>query len=113
MGMRVGLSKKREKLLNLELKRIVSELKKLGVLKIILFGSLNDKTVGRNSDIDITIIRNTKKSFSQRLEDVYAKVNPRVAVDFFIYTPNEIKTLRNTNVFIHTMLEKGKILYEA
>jgi len=113
MGMKTGLGAKRERLLNAELKRILAGLKKLGVLKVILFGSLNEHRIGKSSDIDLAVIRSTRKGFSGRLEEVYRAVQPRVAVDFFVYTPKEIEALRGESHFIRRMLERGKVIYEA
>ena len=113
MGMQIGLNVKRELLLKAELHRIVPIIKKLGVDKIILFGSLNEKKVGKSSDIDIAIIWNTRKSFSDRLEELYTTVMPKLAIDFFVYTPSEIKKLEKTSHFVKKMLEKGKIIYET
>jgi len=113
MGMKTGLGRKREILLNQELDRILEEVKKLGALKVILFGSLNEHTVGKSSDIDMAIIKETKKTFSKRLDELYEKINPRVAVDFFVYTPEEIDKLKSSSFFIRRMLERGRVLYEA
>ncbi|MEM4359053.1 MAG: nucleotidyltransferase domain-containing protein [Candidatus Bilamarchaeaceae archaeon] len=113
MGFKTGLGKKREKLLKAELRRILAEIKKLGALKIILFGSLNEKQVGKSSDIDLAIIKNTRKRFSERLEELYARVKPRVVVDFFVYTLVEIADLKSSSYFMRRMLERGAVLYEA
>ncbi len=113
MGMKTGLGQKREKLLKKELKRILTEIKKLNPIKIILFGSLNERNVGKASDIDIAIIKNTEKGFSERLEEVYKKIQPRVAVDFFVYTPKELERLKVSSHFVRRMLERGTVLYEA
>jgi len=85
----------------------------MNVVKIILFGSLNENNVGKCSDIDIAIIKNTKKTFSKRLEEVYQKIQPRVAVDFFVYTPDELNDLKKSSYFLRKILARGKILYEA
>ncbi len=113
MGMKLGLGKNRELVLKHELERIVSKIKELSVIKVILFGSLEEQNVRKTSDIDIVIIKNTKKSFIDRLDEVYQKTSPKVAVDFFVYTPNEIEQLKKTNFFVRRMLERGKVLYEA
>ena len=113
MGMKVGLGKTRERFLKQELAWILEKLKELHPVKIILFGSLNEKNVGRSSDIDIAIIKDTDKRFTQRLDEIYEKITPNIAVDFFVYTPQEIKKHRLSNIFIRRILERGTVIYEA
>jgi len=113
MGIKIGLGKKRETMLRKELRRLLAGIKKLGAMKVILFGSLSERKVGKSSDIDLAIIKKTTKSFSERTEELYKKLKPRVAVDFFVYTPEEIEKMKKTSYFIRRMLEKGKVIYEA
>jgi predicted nucleotidyltransferase len=113
MGMEFGLGNKREALLRVELARILAEIKKLHPAKVILFGSLNEHNTNRSSDIDIAIIRDTEKGFSARLDELYEKVRPNLAVDFFVYTPAELEKLRSSSYFVRRMLERGTVLYEA
>jgi len=113
MGIKTGLAKKREAILRKELRRLLTGIKKLGVMKVILFGSVSENKVGKSSDIDLAIIKKTTKKFSERTEELYKKLKPRVAVDFFVYTPEEIEKMKKTNYFIRRMLERGRIIYEA
>lgn len=104
---------KRKKNLKEELLRIKRALIKLGAKKIILFGSLAHDVVGRTTDIDLLVIKDTKASFSERLDEVYSKVVPRMATDIMVYTQDEIDDLSKWNIFIRRVLKEGKIIYAA
>jgi predicted nucleotidyltransferase len=61
MGYKIGLSQKRKQKLEAELQRIILEIIKLGVEKIILFGSLSSGDVHKSSDIDLIIVKKNRK----------------------------------------------------
>ena len=62
-------------------------------------------------DIDIIIIKKTKKRFFDRLDEFY-NLKPQVAIDIFVYTPEEFNEMKTTNPFIKSALKKGRIIYE-
>jgi predicted nucleotidyltransferase len=112
MGYKIGLSQKRKQKLEAELQRIILEIIKLGVEKIILFGSLSSGDVHKSSDIDLIIVKKTEKKFLERLEEFYNYLNPQVAVDILVYTPEEFEEMKKNNPFIITALKHGRIIYE-
>jgi len=112
MGLKIGLAQRRKEKLKNELNRIVPEIIKLGVEKIILFGSLNSHSIHKSSDIDIIVVKKTKKKFLERIEEFYNYLNPKVAIDIFIYTPEEFEEMKNKNSFVKSALKKGRIIYE-
>ncbi|KPQ42355.1 MAG: Nucleotidyltransferase domain protein [Candidatus Methanoperedens nitroreducens] len=81
----------RRRALKSELKRVVNELKKAGVERIILFGSLAKDDIGPESDIDLLVVQETKKRFMDRLSELYEVINPRYALDLLVYTPLELR----------------------
>ncbi|OGF67316.1 MAG: hypothetical protein A2Y62_15930 [Candidatus Fischerbacteria bacterium RBG_13_37_8] len=85
---------------------------KLGVEKIILFGSLSSGNIHRSSDIDIIVIKKTQKRFLDRLEEFYQILNPSVGFDLLIYSPQEFNAMKKNNQFITSALKSGKIIYE-
>lgn len=105
----------RKQVLNAELKRIVDLIIKVySPEKIILFGSLlAEGTIVKGSDIDLVIIKNTKKRFLERLDEVYSNIEPTVSVDILVYTPEEFQDMSQWSSFIKSLLKKGKVLYEA
>jgi predicted nucleotidyltransferase len=103
----------RRKRLEEELKRLIPKLKGLGVRKVILFGSLARGDVGRSSDIDLIIVQETEKRFLDRLEEIYTALQPKVALDVLVYTPEEFVRMERTSPFIRSILKKGRVLYDA
>lgn len=98
-----------------ELHRIVATLiEKYQPEKIILFGSLATGRIYEWSDIDLLIIKETDKRPLDRATDITAMLNyPRIAMDIFIYTPQELEYLmKQGSQFIAEILEQGKVLYE-
>ena len=79
---------KRKDLLQEELFRITGILtRKYHPQKIILFGSFANEKIKRWSDLDIAIVKNTQKRFMDRLKEVALLTQPKVGVDFLVYTP--------------------------
>lgn len=112
MGYKIGVKSEREKKLKAELKRIVSKLPSLDIEKAILIGSLASGKIHKASDIDLILVKKTEKKFLERLEEMYEVLEPRVAVDIFVYTPEEFEEMKEVNPFIKKALENGKLLYE-
>ncbi len=96
-----------------ELARVVEELKKAGVKRIVLFGSLAKDDIGPFSDIDLLVVRETKKRFIERLGELYELIDPKYALDLLVYTPSEFDTMKKKSIFIKQILREGKLLYEA
>ena len=112
MGYRMPDLAKRAMELNSELNRIVGILKARDVDKVILFGSLVDGRVGSTSDIDLIIVDNTDKRFLDRLGDIYSAVQPRVATDLLVYTPDELERLVGESSFVREAVLRGRVVYE-
>lgn len=106
---------KRRRELNKELKRITRVLKtKYHPEKIILYGSFALGRVHEWSDLDIVVVKKTKKRFYDRIYDVSRLTDPNVAVDFLVYTPDEFEDMRLWSPFIkYEVLKKGETLYEV
>ena len=83
------------------------------IIKASLFGSYARGTEDSKSDIDIFIVKNTKKRFLDRFEEfteLYHLLN-KYAVDLLIYSPEELER-NNHRPFIKTILAEGVALYE-
>jgi len=88
-------------------------LKKYKPEKIILFGSHARGSSDPYSDIDLVIIKKTKKLFLDRIKDVIKIIQPNFAIDILVYTPEEFKKmLSDGNSFLDFVVKKGKIIYE-
>lgn len=106
---------KREKILKKELNRISNIIiRRYSPEKIILFGSLAQGNVHRWSDIDLVIIKDTKKRFLDRIGDVLFMTYPRVGTNIVVYTPKEVEGFvkKENYFFLDEILNKGKVLYE-
>lgn len=103
----------RHRALKIELIRVVEELKKAGVKRIILFGSLAKDDIGIASDIDLLVVQETKKRFIERLIELYDIINPKYALDLLVYTQSEFDEMKEKNNFVKQILREGKLLYEA
>jgi predicted nucleotidyltransferase len=83
-------------------------------LKIIVFGSLAGNEVAEWSDIDLVVVRVTRLRFLDRSAELIQALQPRVGVDFLVYTPDEWDCLQRENLFVRKeIFEKGKELYAA
>lgn len=92
-------------------RRIVSKIKPE---KVILFGSYAYGKPGKDSDLDLFIIKNTGLSVSKRFGMVSDALYPRmIPMDFIVKSPQEIKIrLNSLDPFIKEILTRGKVLYE-
>lgn len=106
--------KKYKFLLEEELKKIVQRLKtNYKPERIILFGSLVDGRVGRGSDIDLIIIKQTEEDPWTRASKVDRFIEHNMPVELLVYTPEEIEErLQMNDFFVKEVLERGKVLYE-
>lgn len=82
--------------------------------KIILFGSFAFEKQNPNSDVDLLIIKETKKDHYKRIPEVRACLhNINQAFDILVMTPREIeKRLKLGDFFIEEIMKKGEVLYE-
>ena len=83
--------------------------------KVILFGSYAYGQPDENSDIDLLIIKETRKRPIERWMEVKRLVRDRnrtVSISPLVYTPRELEErLAIKDFFIQEVLEKGKVLY--
>jgi predicted nucleotidyltransferase len=104
----------RKKLKKIE-KQIIEALKPYNPEKILLFGSRAGKKFKRDSDFDLLLVKETKKSPSERIPEArlhLLKIN--FPFDVLVMTPREIKKrLKMGDFFIEEILKKGKVLYET
>jgi predicted nucleotidyltransferase len=109
------LEKKRHRraLLERQLALIVDQLKRLGALRIILFGSLARERVDTTSDLDLLAIMPSTRSGSEWLKTVYESVDRGVACDIITYNEDEFRDERDKKRFVREVLASGKVIYDA
>jgi len=111
------------KIFQQKLNKIIERLKPYNPQKIILYGSHARGDARKDSDIDLLIIKRTKKDYFKRMPEVYDLLykeeyflNPNEYIkglDFGVYTPQEIQqALNKGSFFFQDVLEEGKIIYE-
>jgi predicted nucleotidyltransferase len=85
--------------------------------KIILFGSYAYGEPGRDSDIDLLVIKETdERPIDRRMTVRRIVTDPkrRVALEILVLTPGEIRNRLDVgDQFISEILDKGEILYAA
>ena len=104
-----------KKHLTKELDRIRQRLiRKYHPEKIILFGSLVSGKTHPGSDIDLAIIKKTRRRFLDRLKDALFAAQPKEGLDILVYTPEEVESMEsNQNPFwLYEIKEKGQTLYQ-
>ena len=95
-----------------ELERITAVSRDLGVKQVILFGSAARGNTGLMSDLDLLIVWDTSLDFLARTTELYRALQPRVATDLLVYTPEEMKFMSD-RPFVRRILREGRILYEG
>jgi len=83
--------------------------------KIILFGSYASGTPTSHSDMDILIVKSTKKLRWER-ELFLSKIlyPPPLPIDHIWRTPRELEQrMKRGDLFYKEILERGKVVYEA
>ena len=104
---------KRSFLLKNELKRDIAILKEnYNPEKIILFGSLNSGKIKEWSDIDLIVIKDTKKPFLDRIREVLLLLKPNVGMDILVYTPLEFARIKERLFFKKEISGRGAVIYE-
>ncbi len=88
--------------------------KKFKPEKVILFGSHACGKPGLDSDVDLFVIKKTTRStraVAREIDDaLWGRVIP---LDLLVSTPQGVsKSMRNGNIFIRTIVERGEVLYE-
>jgi len=100
------------------LSEIVGRLKsEYNPLKIILFGSYAYGTPGKDSDIDLLILKDTNERRVDRfvwVKRIIYDSNRKIPVSPLVYTPDELSERLNMgDDFMKEIIQKGVVLYEA
>jgi len=110
--LRAQKKKRKEKLFQ-GLQEIVKQLKEMGVLRIILFGSVAHGKVGRWSDLDLLVIMPPIKTGKEWMKEIYENIERSVDCDILAYTEKELDENIPISRFLRHVLKTGKIIYEV
>ena len=97
-----------------EIKKITNQIvRRYRPEKIILFGSYAYGKPTEDSDVDLFIVKGTRKTRTKRhLELDRILLDRTMPIDILVYTPQEIKErLSLGDFFIKNIVQKGKTLY--
>ncbi|MFW9914507.1 MAG: nucleotidyltransferase domain-containing protein [Candidatus Thorarchaeota archaeon] len=97
--------------LQASLDSIVAQLKPLGALRIILFGSFAKDIVDINSDLDLLVIMPPTRAGKEWLALIYDNIERRVASDILVFNQNEFNAKVQRSVFLQDILDSGKLIY--
>lgn len=83
--------------------------------KVVLFGSYAWGKPHADSDVDLFIIKKTRKPTLERIREVDELLADRdIALDVLVYTPAQVeRRLKLNDPFIRSIVSRGKVLYEA
>lgn len=100
----------------------VNVLKLYDPMKIILYGSMVRKKGVSARDIDLLIIKETEKSFTERIREVLSLLyqwdkkelwSNYLPIEPIVYTPEEFEERRDRgDFFIEEIANEGKVIYE-
>ncbi len=97
--------------LEAETQSLVEQLKSMGAVKVILFGSLARGQLSLFSDIDLLVLFDQERPARELTRWVYQNIQAREGVDLLAYSQEAFQRVRERPFFRHIMRE-GKVLYE-
>ncbi|MCL5774418.1 MAG: nucleotidyltransferase domain-containing protein [Firmicutes bacterium] len=102
----------RKKQLEHALEGIIQQLKELGALRIIVFGSFASGVIKRWSDLDILAIMPSTRDGKEWFREIHDKVDTEVPADILPFTEEELKTKIETSSFIRHAVKTGRVIYD-
>lgn len=90
---------------------LVEQLKQIDPQAIILFGSAVSGKRTIDSDYDFLVIKDTNKSFTDRIREVHSILKTNTPVDVIVVTPQEAKDLPKKSIFFSQIFQEGKLVY--
>ncbi len=83
--------------------------------EIVLFGSAARGEMGRNSDVDLLVVKRGHFDASRLLGDIYVHLHGvGQAADIILVTPEQVEKYRHTHwVVIAPALREGRVVYGA
>ncbi|MCK5122680.1 MAG: nucleotidyltransferase domain-containing protein [Candidatus Pacebacteria bacterium] len=99
---------------NQEIKKITKQIvENYEPERIILFGSYAYGKPNLSSDVDLLVIKKTRRRFGSRLFDVAKVISSEMGTDILVYTPKEWESgLKKKYYFFKEINNKGKLIYE-
>ncbi|NSW76512.1 MAG: nucleotidyltransferase domain-containing protein [Candidatus Atribacteria bacterium] len=108
----VAKKRVREEKLQVALKRIITQLREWGALKVILFGSFVREIADSQSDLDLLVIMPPSQPSKAWMDQIYQYVERGVATDMVIYSQDDFERMLPESAFLQEILRSGRIVYE-
>lgn len=80
------------------------------IRQVVVFGSVAAGQTSEWSDLDVMVVEETDRPFVERALRLARVVQPRVGVQFLVYTPQELQALARRTFVAIEILQKGKVL---
>lgn len=112
MGVRYRPDRERLERLREEVARLLPLLIDDDTVKVVLFGSTAQGRAGMRSDLDLLIVRRDSRPPTCRVDELYRRIQPRVALDLLVLTPQETAEGAESSSFIRHILRTGEVLYD-
>ncbi len=90
---------------------VVEQIKKFNPQAIILFGSAARGEMGKDSDLDLLVVMDSKETISERSGDLRAKMRTNMPLDIIVLTPEEVREFPKNSTFFSQIIKEGKLLY--
>lgn len=90
---------------------VVEQIKKFNPKAIILFGSAARGEMKKDSDLDLLVVMDTKKPFTDRMRDLRTQIRTSTPLDLIVLTPKEVRELPKKSTFFSQIMKEGKLLY--
>ena len=90
---------------------IFEQLKKNKPQAIILFGSVARGEAKKDSDLDILLVQDTNKPFSDRIRKVRSTIRTKIPLDIIVLTPKEASRMRQKSTFFSQIFKEGRLIY--
>jgi predicted nucleotidyltransferase len=112
MGVRYPERQERLAHLRRELAEMLPRLIDDDTERVILFGSVARGEVSSTSDLDLLVVRRDARPPAARIDALYRRLEPKVALDLLVYTPEELEAAQRDSSFVRHALRHGEIVYE-
>ena len=103
---------KRKNRLESCLNLLLQQLKELGALKVILFGSMVKDEIDIDTYIDLFVIMPQNKSGKEWMDFIYKNFEREISSDIIVYNKNEFETKYPTSSFLQEIISSGRKIYE-
>lgn len=104
-------AERKRKLLS-SLESLIDQLKNLGALKIILFGSLVRNEIDVDSDLDLFVIMPSNMTGKKWMNLIYSEVERGISSDIIVFNLEEFNKNLPYSSFLDNIINSGRVVYE-